>query len=63
MQHKIPNPLLKNNPSIPSITNQVEPPPRKLRDRESLITTGAKLVFEDRCQYLKNSFLGVQMLI
>jgi hypothetical protein len=33
MQHKIPKPVLKNNPPISSTTDQVEPPPKKLRDQ------------------------------
>ena len=35
MQHNIPKPLLKNNAPIASMTDQVEPPPRKLLDRVS----------------------------
>jgi hypothetical protein len=33
MQQNIPKSLLKNNAPIPSTTDQVEPPPRKLRSK------------------------------
>jgi hypothetical protein len=33
MQHNIPTPALKNNSPIPSTTDQIEPPTRKLRNK------------------------------